>query len=108
MQLLVVHQDPEVGEGLCDLVRSYAAQQVEYVASNAAALDWAQAPGACDLLVLQLDAPGIDGLDLSGSLGEIFPHLHTFFLPAYAATAPPLHVADSNPFPDALHLLRLR
>lgn len=107
MQLLVVHQDPEVGEGLCDLVRNYAAQQVEYVASDAAALDWAQAHGACDLLVVQLDAPGIDGLELSGSLGEIFPHLHTFFLPAYAATAPPLEVADSKIFPEPINGERL-
>ena len=57
----MAHQDPEVGEGLCDLVRNYAAQQVEYVASNAAGLEWVQAHGACDLLVVQLDALGSTG-----------------------------------------------
>ncbi|MGI8432867.1 MAG: DUF4388 domain-containing protein [Chthoniobacterales bacterium] len=107
MQLLIVHQDPEVGEGLCDLVRNYTAQQVAYVASNAAALAWAQTNGACALLLVQLDAPGIDGLELSGSLGEIFPHLHTFFLPAYAAMAPHLEFADSKIFPEPINGERL-
>ncbi len=107
MQLLIVHQDAEVGEGLRDLVQDYAGQAAVYLADGEAALAWAQTGAACDLLLVQLDAPGIDGFELSGSLGKIFPQLHTFFLPAYAAAAQPLEVADSKIFPEPIDGERL-
>jgi CheY-like chemotaxis protein len=107
MQLLIVHQDAEVGEGLRDLVQDYAGQPAAYVADGESALAWAQTSAACDLLLVQLDAAGIDGFELSGSLGEIFPQLHTFFLPAYAAAAQPLEVAESKIFPEPIDGERL-
>ncbi len=107
MHVLIVHHDAEVGEGLRDLVQDYAAQQAEYLPSSAAALTWAETNGACDLLLVQLDAPEIDGLELSSSLGELFPQLHTFFLPAYTAAARPLEVADSKIFPEPINGERL-
>ncbi len=107
MHLLIVHHDREVGEGLLEMVREYTSEEVDYVTSDEAALAWAQSQPECDLLLSQLDGPGIDGLGLSGSLGEIYPQLQTFFLPAYPASVQPLEVARSKVFPEPINGERL-
>lgn len=107
MHLLVVHQDPEVGEGLLAMLRDYTTEEVAYAASDEAAHAWASSHPECDLLLTQLDGPGVNGLALSSSLGQFYPHLETFFLPAYAVEAQPLEVANSKIFPEPIEGERL-
>jgi DNA-binding response OmpR family regulator len=68
MQLLIVHDDAEVGEQLVGMVHDYSEHQCDLVESDAAALKWAREHARCGLLLAQLEAPGIDGLTLGGSL----------------------------------------
>lgn len=107
MQLLIVHHDPEVGEGLHAMVLAYSDDAVAYVASDDAARSWAESHPECDVLLTQLEGPGVNGLALSSSLGETYEALQTFFLPAYHATAQLLEVADSKIFPEPIDGERL-
>ncbi len=107
MQLLIVHQDPEVGEGLLAMLREYSTDEVDYVGSDAAAQEWATTHPECDVLLTQLEGPGVNGLAVSSSLGEIYGTLQTFFLPGYHASAQPLEVAHSKIFPEPIDGERL-
>src|SRR6266436_2998610 len=71
MQLLIVHRDPEMGEALVQMVKSYTRHQCQLVRSDSAAMDWARRHQQCNLLLTQLEAEGIDGLALGSSLSEI-------------------------------------
>jgi DNA-binding response OmpR family regulator len=86
MQLLIVHDDAEVGEQLAAMVADYSAHAGDLVASDAAARQWAQQHALCDLLIAQVDGVGVDGLSLGGTLSEIFPGLQVLFLPGYPAS----------------------
>lgn len=107
MQLLVVHHEAEIGEGLVALVQEYSGHRATYLPNDEAAHAWAEGQPECELLLVQLEAAGIDGIALSGSLGERFPRLQTFFLPAYAASDQPLEVASSKVFPEPINGERL-
>jgi hypothetical protein len=102
MQLLIVHRDAEMGEQLVRMVKDYSRHECDLVESDAAAIDWGRRHARCDLLLTQLEADGIDGLSLGGSLSEIFPGLQTLFFPAYAASERRLEVAETKVFPEPI------
>jgi hypothetical protein len=107
MQLLIVHDDAEVGEQLMSLVKDYTAHQCALVESDAAALRWARDHARCGFLLAQLDGSAVNGLTLGGSLSEIFPGLQTFFFPAYPVAAQPLEIAETKVFPEPIDGERL-
>jgi len=107
MQVLIVHQEPEIGEALATMVRDYTGHGVEWSPDEQAALAWSGQAAECDLLFTQLENESLDGFALAGSLGERFPGLHTFFLPAYPLAAQRLEVAHSKIFPEPIDGERL-
>lgn len=100
MQLLIVHRDPEMGEALVQMVKSYTRHHCQLVDSDKAAIDWAGRHQHCDLLLVQLEAEGVDGLVLGSSLSEIFPALQVLFFPNYTTTGRRLEVAHTKVFPE--------
>ncbi|MEO8440810.1 MAG: DUF4388 domain-containing protein [Spartobacteria bacterium] len=107
MQLLIVHHEEAIGRALQGMVQEYTAHTVDCVTTGRDALEWAGQAAGCDLLVTQLESEGVDGLTLAGSLGERFPRLHTFFLPAYPLAAQQLEVANTKIFPEPIDGERL-
>jgi CheY-like chemotaxis protein len=107
MQLLIVHDDAEVGEQLMSMLKDYTAHECVLVESDAAALRWARGHARCGLLLAQLEGPAVDGLTLGGSLGEIFPGLQTLFFPAYPAAEQRLEIAKTRVFPEPIDGERL-
>ena len=85
MQLLIVHDDAEVGEQLAGMVADYTEHACDLVPSDAAAQVWAQKHALCDLLLSQLEGNGVDGVALGGALSEICPGRQVLFLPSYPA-----------------------
>jgi len=102
MQLLIVHRDPEMGEALVQMVKSYTRHQSQLVRSNSAAMDWARHHQQCNLLLTQFEAEGIDGLALGSSLSEIYPTLQVLFFPNYPAVERRLEVAEPKVFPEPI------
>ena len=102
MQLLIVHRDPEMGEALVQMVKDYTRHQSHLVRSDGAAMEWARRHQRCDLLLVQLEADGIDGLALGSSLSEIFPALQVLFFPNYQAAERRLEVAQTKVFPEPI------
>jgi len=102
MQLLIVHRDPEMGEALMQMVKSYTSHACDLVTSDRAAIDWARRHKHCDLLLTQLEAEGINGLALGSSLSELFPTLQVLFFPNYAATERRLDIPKSKVFPEPI------
>ncbi len=107
MQLLIVHHEPEIGQALQEMVRQYTGHTAEFAATDEEALAWAEQAEGCNLLITQLESEGVDGLTMAGSLGERFPQLHTFFLPAYPMAAQRLEVANTKIFPEPIDGERL-
>ena len=107
MQLLIVHDDAEVGEQLSGMVADYTEHACDLVENNAAAQRWAQTHAHCELLLAHLEGPGVDGLSLGGSLSEIFPGLQVLFLPAYPAAEQRLEIAKTKIFPEPIDGERL-
>ena len=107
MQLLIVHRDAEVGEPLVQMVRDYTEHACGYAPSDAGALDWARGVTRCSLLITQLRAEGIDGMNLGGSLSEMFAGLQTMFLPAYPAADQRLDISHTKVFPEPIDGERL-
>jgi DNA-binding response OmpR family regulator len=107
MQLLIVHDDAEVGEQLAGMVADYTAHPCDLVASDAAAQQWAKQHARCDLLLAQLDGAGVDGLSLGGALSEIFSGLQVLFLPGYPASERRLEIARTKVFPEPIDGERL-
>jgi CheY-like chemotaxis protein len=102
MQLLIVHHDPEMGEALVQMVKSYTRHQCKLVGSGVAAMDWARRHQQCNLLLTQLETDGIDGLALGSSLSEIYPTLQVLFFPNYPATERRLEIAETKVFPEPI------
>lgn len=102
MQLLIAHRDAEIGEQLLQMVRDYTAHECDLVGSDAAALDWGKRHARCTLVLTQLEAEGLDGLGLGGSLSELFPGLQVLFLPAYPASDQRLVVSETKVFPEPI------
>ena len=107
MQLLIVHHDPEVGEPLVQMVKEYTEHNCGFATSTARALDWARGVTRCSLLITQLEAEGIDGFDLGGSLSEMFAGLQTMFLPAYDSAEQRLDLPHTKVFPEPIDGERL-
>jgi DNA-binding response OmpR family regulator len=107
MQLLIVHDDAEVGEQLAGMVADYTGHACDLVGSDAAAEQWAQKHARCDLLLAQLEGNGVDGLTLGGTLSETFPGLQVLFLPSYRAGERRLEIARSKVFPEPIDGERL-
>jgi len=107
MQILIVHDDAEVGEQLTSMVKDYTAHPCSLVESDAAALRWAREHARCGLLFAQLEGPAVDGLTLGGSLGEMFSGLQTLFFPAYPAAEQRIEIAKSKIFPEPIDGERL-
>jgi hypothetical protein len=107
MQLLIVHDDAEVGGQLMAMVQDYTEHQCDLVESDEAALRWGRQHARCGILLAQLEGPAVDGLTLGGALGEIFPGLQTFFLPAYPAAEQRLEIATTKVFPEPIDGERL-
>jgi uncharacterized protein DUF4388 len=102
MQLLIVHRDAEVGEPLVQMMKSYTRHDCELVGSDASAMNWGRRHRKCALLLTQLEAEGIDGLALGGSLSEIFAGLQILFFPPYASSEQRLEVANAKVFPEPI------
>jgi DNA-binding NarL/FixJ family response regulator len=102
MQLLIVHDDAEVGEQLAGMVADYSEHACALVPTDAAAQLWAQQHARCDLLLAQVDGAGVDGLTLGGALSEIFPGLQVLFLPGYRTSAQRLEIARTKVFPEPI------
>ncbi len=102
MQLLIVHDDAEVGEQLAGMVADYTQHDCALAPNDAAARQWAQKHGHCDLLLAQLDGAGVDGLTLGGALSEIFSGLQVLFLPAYRASERRLDIKRTKVFPEPI------
>ena len=107
MQLLIVHDDAEVGQQLAAMVADYTEHACEVVESDRVAQQWAHKHARCDLLLAQLDGAGVDGLSLGGALSEIFPGLQVLFLPGYAAAEQRLEIARTKVFPEPIDGERL-
>ena len=102
MQVLIAHTDAEIGEQLAQMVIDYTTHECDFVGSGVAALDWGRRHARCTLLITQLEAEGLDGLGLGGSLSESFPGLQTLFLPAYPASEQRLEIARTKVFPEPI------
>jgi len=107
MQLLIVHDDAEVGEQLAGMVADFTEHACDLVENDAAAQRWAQRHARCELLLAQLEGPGVDGLTLGGSLSENFPGLQVLFLPVYPAAEQRLEIAKTKVFPEPIDGERL-
>lgn len=107
MQILVVHRDAEVGEELVRLVKEYTEHHCGFATSDARAIDWARGVPRCSLLITQLQAEGVNGLALGGTLSETFAGLQTMFLPDYPASDQRLEVPQSKVFPEPIDGERL-
>lgn len=107
MQLLIVHDDAEVGEQLAGMVADYTEHDCDLAGSDAAAEEWAEKHARCDLLLAQIEGNGVDGLTLGGTLSETFPGLQVLFLPTYRAGERRLEIARSKVFPEPIDGERL-
>lgn len=107
MQLLIAHNDAEVGEQLMSMVKEYTTHQCSLVQSGSAADCWAREHDRCGLLLTQLDGTDLDGLLLGGLLGETFPGLQTLFLPAYSAADQQVEIEATKVFPEPIDGERL-
>ena len=108
MQLLIVHDDAEVGEQLAGMVADYTEHGCDLVGSDAAAQEWAQKHARCDLLLAQLDGNGVDGLSLGGTLSETFPGPSgVVSCPRYRAAEQRLEIARTKVFPEPIDGERL-
>jgi DNA-binding response OmpR family regulator len=107
MQLLIVHDDAEVGEQLAGMVADYTEHAAGLVETDAAARQWAQQHARCELLLAQLDGNGVDGLALGGGLSEIFAGLQVLFLPGYPAFEQRLEIGRTKVFPEPIDGERL-
>ena len=107
MQLLIVHDDAEVGEQLAGMVADYTEHACDLVPSDAAAQHWARRHSGCNLLLAQVDGAGVDGLSLGGSLSEIFSGLQVLFLPGYPTSERRLEIAQTKVFPEPIDGERL-
>lgn len=103
MQLLVVHEDAEVGEQLVQMVKDYTPHECALAMSDAAALLWANAHSDCSVLIAQLDGEATNALKLGSELSDRFPGLQTMFLPGYSAAEQRLEVAKTKVFPEPIN-----
>ena len=102
MQLLIVHRDPEMGAALAQMIKTYTRHHCQLVESDKAAMDWARRHQPCALLLVQLEAEGVDGLALGSALSELYPGLQVLFFPNYSATERRLEIANTKIFSEPI------
>ncbi len=103
-QLLIVHQDAEIGRQLVGLVKEFTGYDSAFAASESETLVCLrrQPHVRPRVLLTQLDAPGFDGFALGALVSEMFPGIQTLFLPPYVAMQARLEIADSKVFPEPI------
>ena len=108
-QLLIVHRDPEIGRDLVQLVKDYTGYESVLTHSEGETVIWLRRHPQAQpqILLTQLQAPGLDGFILGASLGESFDGLQTLFLPPYPASEQRIEVAGSKVFPEPIDGERL-
>jgi len=102
MQLLIVHRDPGMGQALVQMIKNYTRHDCECVESDNQAMDWARRHQRCDLLLVDLEGAGVDGLALGSALSEIFPGLQVLFFPSYNSDERRLEVTGTKIFPEPI------
>ena len=102
MQLLIVHRDPEMGDALVQMIKNYTRHFCHLVSSDTSAMEWARRHQRCDLLLIQLESEGINGLNLGSALSEIFSGLQVLFFPNYSAEERRLEIAATKIFPEPI------
>jgi hypothetical protein len=104
IQLLIVHQDGEIGRQLVGLVKEFTGYDSALAASESETLVLLRRQPHLRprILLTQLDGPGFDGFSLGAILSEMFVGLQTLFLPPYVAMQARLEVAGSKVFPEPI------
>lgn len=97
-----MQRDPEMGDALVQMVKSYTRHQCHFVRSDSSAMDWVRRHKQCHLLLAQLEAEGVDELALGSSLSEIFPTLEVLFFPSYAAAEQRLEILETKVLPEPI------
>ncbi|PYI92304.1 MAG: hypothetical protein DMF03_02365 [Verrucomicrobia bacterium] len=108
-QLLIVHRDADIGRQLVQLVTDYTGYESAFTRSESETLVWLRRQSGAHprILLIQLDAPGLDGLVLGATLSGIFSGLQTLFFPPYSAAEQRIEVAGSKIFPEPIDGERL-
>ena len=104
IQLLIVHQDAEIGRQLVRIVKEFTGYNSVHTSSESETLVYLgrQPQARPRILLSQLDGPGFDGFALGAMISEMFPGLQTLFLPPYVAMQVRLEVAGSKVFPEPI------
>jgi Domain of unknown function (DUF4388) len=108
-QLLIVHRDADIGRQLVQLVKDYTGYESAFTRSESETLVWLRRQSGAypRILLIQLDAPGLDGLVFGATLSGIFNALQTLFFPPYSAVEQRIEVAGSKIFPEPIDGERL-
>ena len=108
-QLLIVHRDADIGRQLVQLVKDYTGYESAFTRSESETLVWLRRQSGIHprILLVQLDAPGLDGLALGAMLSGIFADLQTLFFPPYPASEQRIEIAGSKIFPEPIDGERL-
>ena len=108
-QLLIVHRDADIGRQLVQLVKDYTGYESAFTRGESETLVWLRRQSGAHprILLIQLDAPGLDGLVLGATLSGIFSGLQTLFFPPYSAAEQRIEVAGSKIFPEPIDGERL-
>ncbi len=103
-QLLIVHQDAEIGRQLVGVVKEFTGCDSAFSTSESETLVLLrrQPHVRPRILLTQLDAPGFDGFALGAAISEMFPGLQTLFLPPYVAMQARIEIAGSKVFPEPI------
>ena len=108
-QLLIVHRDADIGRQLVQLVKDYTGYESAFTRGESETLVWLRRQSGAHprILLIQLDAAGLDGLALCATLSGIFTGLQTLFFPPYSAAEQRIEVAGSKIFPEPIDGERL-
>jgi hypothetical protein len=109
IELLIVHQDAEVGQPLVQMVKDYTGHETALTSSESETLVWLRRQPDVHprILLTQLDGQGLDGLALAAMLSEMYPGLQTLFCPDYLASDQRMEIVGSKIFPEPIDGERL-
>jgi hypothetical protein len=104
IELLIVHQDAEVGQPLVQMVKDYTGHETALTSSESETLVWLRRQPDVHprILLTQLDGQGLDGLALAAMLSEMYPGLQTLFCPDYLASDQRMEIVGSKIFPEPI------
>ncbi|MEP7071120.1 MAG: DUF4388 domain-containing protein [Verrucomicrobiota bacterium] len=103
-QLLIVHQDTEIGPQLVQMVKEYTGHESELTRTESETLFSVRRRAHLRprVLLTQLAGDGLDGFGLAAHLSEMFPGLQTLFSPLYPASAQRMEISGSKVFPEPI------